>query len=237
MAIDEIRSQAWVRKHDDPAAPVVPSAPRTVYPKSLEEVIEICGTRGKNERIRAAGSHWALSEAAISDTVFVETHDPRNEHQAMGRTLYDIIPGCLNPAFVDALASVAVPPFDANTVKENAGLYPVHIETGKRIYQLYAELDMGDSDPRSLAVLLAQTRSNGTYLGPWAFHTLGGAGGQTVFGALTTGTHGGDFRMPPIADAVMAMHLVVDGGKHFWTGLAWRRRRVSSNGRAQAGIS
>jgi hypothetical protein len=57
---------------------------------------------------------------------------------------------------------------------------------------------------------------NTSYLGPWGFQTLGGAGGQAVFGALATGTHGGDFRMPPIADAVMALHLVADGGKHYW---------------------
>lgn len=37
-----------------------------------------------------------------------------------------------------------------------------------------------------------------------------------MFGALTTGTHGGDFRLPPIADAVEALHLVADGGNHFW---------------------
>jgi hypothetical protein len=54
------------------------------------------------------------------------------------------------------------------------------------------------------------------YFGPWAFRTLGGAGGQTVVGALTTGTHGGDFRQPPIADLVAAVHLVSDSGRHYW---------------------
>ena len=33
---------------------------------------------------------------------------------------------------------------------------------------------------------------------------------------LSTGTHGGDFTLPPIADAVVAIHLVADGGKHYW---------------------
>ncbi len=217
MAIDEIDGQAWTRKHDNPSLPVVPSAPRTLYPKSLEELIQICAGRSPSERIHAAGSHWALSEAAMSDSVFVETHDPNNLHQAMGRTIYDVVPPCLNPKFVDALARVVVPPFDANihNIGENQGLYPIHVETGKRVYQLYAELDHGDDDPRSLATQLSK-RGNPSYLNSWAFHTLGGAGGQTVFGALTTGTHGGDFRMPPIADAVMALHLVADGGKHYW---------------------
>ena len=70
---------------------MVPPAPRTVYPRSLEELIEICSKHKPSERIHAAGSHWALSGAAISDSVFVETHDPNNVHQAMGRTLYDVV--------------------------------------------------------------------------------------------------------------------------------------------------
>ncbi len=218
MAINEVFGQAWTRKHDDPAIPIVPSASRIVYPRSLEELIEICSKRKSSERIHAAGSHWALSEAAISDSVFVETHDPNNMHQAMGRTLYDVVgvPGCLNEQFVTELAKQKVQPFDTLTVAENHGLYPIHIETGKRIYQLYSELDWGDDNPHSLAVHLDQQMNNPTYLGSWAFQTLGGAGGQTVFGALTTGTHGGDFRAQPIADSVMALHLVADGGKHYW---------------------
>ena len=224
MAIDEVAGQAWTRKHDDPAVPVVPSAPRTAYPKSLEELIELCTKRQPSEKLHASGSHWALSGAAISDSVFVETHDPNNNHEAMGRTLYDVVggPGCLDRRFVDALAVVGVPPFDTDPVYvSNAGnecLYPMHFETGKRIYQAYSELDAGDDDPRSLATHLRDQRNNGSYLGPWAFKTLGGAGGQTVFGALTTGTHGGDFLggQPPIADSVLALHLVADGGKHYW---------------------
>src|SRR5688572_24755633 len=99
MAVDEVAGQAWTRKHDHPALPVVPSAARTVYPKSLEEVIEICSKRQRSERIHAAGSHWALSTAAVADNVFVETHDPMGLRQAMGRTLYEVVPPCLNPAF------------------------------------------------------------------------------------------------------------------------------------------
>jgi hypothetical protein len=216
MALDEVSGQAWTRKHDAPGRPTIPSAPRTIYPRSLEELIEICRDRPASEGIHAAGSHWALSRAAIADTTFVETHDPRNVHQAMGRTLYDVVPDCLTDEFIRLLASRQVMPFDFEIVSENEGLYPVHIEIGKRVYQLYAELDNGDNDRRSLATVIRDRFGNGTYFGPWAFRTLGGAGGQTVFGALHTGTHGGDIRMPPIADSVMALHLVADGGKHYW---------------------
>jgi hypothetical protein len=188
-----------------------------VFPTSLAEVIEICSQRRAFEHLTAAGSHWALSRAAIADTTFIETHDPDERHQAMGKTLFEVVPQCLNPAVIGALADLHPPAFDQQTSIENGGVYLVHVQTGKRVFQLYAELDQGDdNNADSLAVLLRSQHDNGDYLGSWAFQTLGGAGGQTVFGALTTGTHGGDFRFPPIADSVLALHLVVDGGHHYW---------------------
>ncbi len=49
-----------------------------------------------------------------------------------------------------------------------------------------------------------------------AMPTLGGANGQAIAGAISTGTHGGDLDLPPLADAVMAMHLVTEGGRELW---------------------
>lgn len=50
----------------------------------------------------------------------------------------------------------------------------------------------------------------------WALPTLGGAGGQSIAGAFSTSTHGGDVRLPPIADAVAAIHLVGCEGRQYW---------------------
>ncbi|MEO0644667.1 MAG: hypothetical protein AAFZ17_00715 [Cyanobacteria bacterium J06650_10] len=135
----------------------------------------------------------------------------------MGRTLYEVVPGCMNEGFVEAMASKFPKPFSTDSADENEGTYLVHFESGKRVYQLYAELDEGDdANANSLAQLIARRYGNANYLGSWALQTMGGAAGQTVFGALTTGTHGGDIYFPPMADAVVAMHLVADGGKHYW---------------------
>jgi hypothetical protein len=217
MVATEVHNVPWTRKHDEPGVALIPSAPTIAYPTSLEDVIGLCRARAPKDRLCAAGSHWALSRAAVSDSVFVETHDPNNAFPAMGRTLYDVVPGCLTDAFVERLAARHPDPYDVEHSGENVGLYPVHFETGKRVYQAYSELDLGDdANQQSLAYLLHTQHGNSSYLGPWAFRTLGGAGGQTVFGALTTGTHGGDFRDPPIADSVLAMHLVTDGGRHYW---------------------
>lgn len=205
----------WSRKHDLPGTGIEEA--RIAYPTSLQDLIHICRQRAAGTRVKAAGSHWALSDAAISDDLFIETHDPRDVEAAMGRTLYDVVPGCLDESFLAGMASERPPVFGGDLDTSNDAYYLVHVETGKRVYQLYAELDQGDEARRdSLANVLAERHGNRGYGGPWAFRTLGGAGGQTVFGALTTGTHGGDFRLPPIADDVAAVHLVADGGRHYW---------------------
>ena len=215
--MDVLDNIPWKRKHDDPDVPVVQSA-KIAYPESLVDLIDLCRDFETYGRLRAAGSHWSLSEAPISSQTFVETNDPNNAHPAMGRTLYDVVPECLTRDAINHLAGKRVNAFNEETLDDNStDTYFVHCEAGKRVYQLYSELDLGDErHPRSLASVLAQDHGNDTYFGPWALPTMGGAGGQTVFGALTTGTHGGDIRLPPIADGVVALHLVGDGGKHYW---------------------
>ena len=49
-----------------------------------------------------------------------------------------------------------------------------------------------------------------------AMPTLGGANGQTLAGAFSTGTHGSDVDLPPIADGVRAIHMVGPGGQEWW---------------------
>ena len=49
-----------------------------------------------------------------------------------------------------------------------------------------------------------------------ALETMGGSSGQTLAGAISTGTHGGDKRMPPLADSVLAVHIVGSGGTEYW---------------------
>jgi hypothetical protein len=200
----------WTRKHDKPGTPYMSQAPVIYYPQTLEDLICICANRDPDTRLHAAGSHWALSTAAVSDHSFIETHDWNQVYPAMGRTLHEVVPGCLTTEFLDELN------YQSNDPASEAA-YFVHFESGKRIYQLYSELDVGDGDiTGSLCDVMKQQYKNTKFAGSWAFHTLGGAGGQTVVGALSTGTHGGDFDRPPLADMVVALHIVVDGGKQYW---------------------
>jgi len=197
----------WHRLHDPPVTPDTPKAPFTVRPTSLEEITRICRHELGNGPFHALGSHWALSEAARSDRVFIETHDPDGQHRVLGRTLYDVVPRAMNERQLAVMARSQQPDFTL-----------VHVEAGKQICQLYAELDQVDplTNEKTLAGWMAKHHQNRGYAGPWGFPTMGGAGGQTIVGALTTGTHGGDFDRAPLADYVAAIHLVVDGGKHYW---------------------
>jgi hypothetical protein len=49
-----------------------------------------------------------------------------------------------------------------------------------------------------------------------ALATLGGASGQGLAGAISTSTHGGDPSHGPLAEMVMAMHLVTMNGREIW---------------------
>jgi hypothetical protein len=49
-----------------------------------------------------------------------------------------------------------------------------------------------------------------------ALPTMGGSSGQTLAGAISTGTHGSDFDRPPLADCVRAIYLIGAGGVHHW---------------------
>ncbi|HEX3523877.1 MAG TPA: hypothetical protein VHT52_17550 [Stellaceae bacterium] len=200
----------WFRKHDKPGDPLIPQAPTIFYPRNLVDLIMICRDHPPNMKLHAAGSHLALSEAAVSDSGFIETHDWNEIFPAMGRTLYDVVPNCVTDDFLAELNEIS-------NSENSAPFYLAHIESGKRIYQLYAELDVGEGQlPGSLADVMKQRFGNGLFGGSWGFPTLGGAGGQTVVGALSTGTHGGDFDRPPVGDSDVALHIVVDGGKHYW---------------------
>jgi FAD binding domain len=78
-----------------------------------------------------------------------------------------------------------------------------HVQAGITIHDLYTNLDNfvdpATGKPRPLGLI-----------------TMGGASGQTIAGAVSTGTHGGDLYLPPLADTVLAIHLIGAGGTQYW---------------------
>jgi len=205
-------NRPWTRFHDDPRTNLFPQVPEVDYPSSLGDLIELCRDRPPEMRLHAAGSHWALSEAAISDHTFIETHDPQGLVPAMNRTLTDVVPGCLHADVLHRMHDPVWPSRYGSLI---------HVESGKRIYQLYAELDQTDAgaNPKGMVRRLCQH-----FAGPWGLETMCNSGGQTVVGAFSTGTHGGDFDRGALADLVVAIHLVADGGDHYWIEAVDRER-------------
>lgn len=215
----------WRRFHDPKQELTSPGA--TIHcVRDAESIIELCRDRPSTKKYKASGSHWALSMATVSDDEFIETNWPdQNDsvprHSGLDIDLFDLISDEMldrmttNPAqSPDSVTS------DPCVTDEPVNFFLVHLRSGTRVYEAYSELDGATGVITKLAKELNRILSNGphagAYDGPWGFRTLGGAGGQTVFGALTTGTHGGDYRQRPISDSIAALHLVTDGGAHFW---------------------
>jgi len=216
-------NQPWFRLLDDRAQPAVATPQRRYRPDSLADLIAIVrdaeAAADPTLELRAAGSHWALSAASVTQRYVVETADPNTVTEGdpdvkgqpwLNSTLYEVIPTCLDRlARRFFIGQDVATPFDPKVAPDHAKFYLYHVEAGTRIWELYSRLDAG-VDPGSLDAELSK------YMGPWAMATLGGAGGQTVVGAFSTGTHGGDVHLAPIADAVQAIHLVGPEGKQYW---------------------
>lgn len=217
----------WRRMHDDPAVAAVPNPHLRCYPTQLGDLIDLvrlAEATSPMSEVRACGSHWALSTAAMTNDFLVETADPdsfsadpNQPPPRLNQTLYGVVHRCMTQQAIRFFRWQNVEAFDPNNPNppDHPKFYLYHVEAGTSINELYCRLDAGDADPRSLANLLAH-QGHPEYAGPWAMQTLGGAGGQTITGAFSTGTHGGDVHLPPIADAVQAVHLVGPQGLQYW---------------------
>ncbi len=94
-----------------------------------------------------------------------------------------------------------LPPIDGAVV---AGApLAVHVQAGITIEELYNRLN-AHADPVS-----GEWR-------PLALETMPATTGQTLAGAISTGSHGGDVHQAPLADSVLAVHLVGAGGTQYW---------------------
>ncbi|MFO0710834.1 MAG: hypothetical protein U0353_13395 [Sandaracinus sp.] len=67
--------------------------------------------------------------------------------------------------------------------------------------------------------------------------TMGSRTGQRVVGVVNTGTHGGDFDLPPIADWVRALHVITHGGEDVWIERASARLTTDAGVKTLDGVS
>jgi hypothetical protein len=232
--------RTWVRKLDGDMHVVAQQPQLRLYPADFDEVRQ-CFSQISNPPLgaipqaRTIGSHWATSGTGVTGGYMLETatpvHEPDGDQAAprLNRVLYDVVPNCLTAEALRFFQGQTVSAFNP-AVKYGPPwgpdpIYLFHVEAGMRIYELYSALDgfLGPgldpgspSLPESLAGEMHSRRGNDDYQGPWALETMGGAGGQTIAGVISTATHGGDLAFGAISDAVVAMHLIGADGEHHW---------------------
>lgn len=222
--------RTWVRKLDGDLH-VVDEQPRIrYYPGDLGQLqrsVELALEADPPQEARPIGSHWGISYCGVTTGAMVETATPVHEDgddQAaprLNRQLFEVVPGCLSSDALRFFQQQNVKAFDPTVTSDFRRNYLFHVEAGIRVHELYALMDGDDlARPGSLAEWIRDNPDpefpDRDYSGPWAIETLGGAGGQTITGAVSTGTHGGDVKAGPLADAVIALHLIDGQGRHHW---------------------
>jgi hypothetical protein len=166
MLIDQ---KPWSRRHDDRGRPIVPSPPFRCYPNSRQDLIDLLNLALKNydasaptvmPEVRASGSHWALSEAALSHDYFAETQNPEwlppnYNPPRLNRTLFNVIPSCLTAkadAYFQTMAAAAGG-FHDTTIANDTLFTLSHVEAGTRLYELYSRLDSREELPLALQTM------------------------------------------------------------------------------------
>ena len=76
----------------------------------------------------------------------------------------------------------------------------------------------GDSDKLVFAQCGIQIKNLNSVLeaAGLALPTSGASNGQTIAGAMSTGTHGSAHDVGGIQDYILGLHIVAEGGKHYW---------------------
>ena len=142
MSVHTLHNQPWARHHDPRAVPIRPNVARITCFDTIGELIHICATRPPNTNFKASGSHWGLSEAALSDDEAIETNWPGPE--AVPRhSGFDLD---LEALYSDSLFHhlVSNPPGKAETLTSDpclqqrvSGPFFVHLKSGTRVYEAY----------------------------------------------------------------------------------------------------
>ncbi|BDC50877.1 hypothetical protein F183_A31930 [Bryobacterales bacterium F-183] len=171
-----------------------PYSPRGVFqPRTLRELVK-CVQQAEAEKrgVKAQGSGYSLSNAAVADDYLICT-DKLNKwlsrpFPASPKSVDSdrFRDGC-NQDWLQFLTRPGAKPLPDDS-------FLIHVEAGIKIKHLLADLDAAGL----------------------ALPTMGAGGGQSLAGAMSTGTHGSDFLLPPLFDNIRAVHLVGPGGQEWW---------------------
>ncbi len=179
---------------------------QTFLATSVADVVKAVKDAGAQaRRLRAIGSAWSFSDVAVAQDYLL---DIAFLNRVLTLSQGDRQWGYLD--IDDQLKTVILPPISPvlpaallpGVVKAKKML--VHVEAGITLLKLYNILDR-TPDP-----------GNPSARGRWALPTMGGSAGQTLAGAISTSTHGGDFRRGPVTDMVRAIDMILPDGSRLW---------------------
>jgi hypothetical protein len=156
-------------------------------------------------RLRAIGTGWSFSDVTlpVPDSATASSAatpnrtrvaDNHEDPAARGTTA----PGLATAALIDTTALAGslqskLPQILVDPSREDSLFF---VEAGMTVRALNVVLDA--LSPRA------------------SLPTNGGAAGQTIAGAISTSTHGGDVSLGTLCDHIVAMHLVGAGGVEYW---------------------
>jgi hypothetical protein len=159
---------------------------RYVPRNQRELVAAVVQSRNTGRSLRALGSNWSLSQAGVAHDV-VDTSE-LNLHLSAPFGGGTLAPPRLRGGGSNLLHATL------GQHSSGVGRRYVHVEAGIK-----------------LNVLLADLASCGM-----ALPTMGDGAGQSLIGAISTGTHGGDLYVPPLVEWIRAVHLVCASGREAW---------------------
>jgi len=134
--------------------------------KELQQIIGTCVADGKS--LRARGSLWSLSTAAVTDGRLLDT--------TALRLAFTVPAGHMDPNYTGNAARLRF------------------VECGNSISAL----------------------NNHLFAAGLSLKASGSNNGQTIAGALSTGTHGGAYRFGGLSEMVVGLHIVAGPNKHVY---------------------
>lgn len=172
-------------------------------PSSRGEIVELIRiAEEENLRIKWHGSRWSFMTAFVSNDIVVESEN------IFGLVEINRSSGVVEQRKILSHLSLRSG-IDSSRL--------VHIKGGTKIFNVNRLLHGLDLIANSVTHVVPDDEFNDNCtVAMLAMPTLGGSGGQAIAGALSTGTHGGDIQISPIADAVAAIHLIGPGGQEWW---------------------
>jgi hypothetical protein len=180
-----------------------------VQPDSVDELVAIVKEAERRQlSVHAVGSGWSFNDN-FSTRGFSAGSSGQPGFLVLTDSLNRILSNTMGASIVNGPPDLSEqdPVFNSLTGSARKN-FLVHVEAGAKVHDLHDTLDR-------MSVITRNGQSMDRGLG-FALKTLGGSGGQSIAGVVSTSTHGGDVALPPIPDMVRGIHLVGAGGAEFF---------------------